>query len=118
MRTPLALTVAAATATALAVTAVPSATAEEHEPPAIPPHPHVLVLGAETDATGRVLLGYRKCVDVAANKALPLNAQHEHIHFGRAGIALEHAGHAFIPVAPAFNLPWTDCASLIDFFGL
>ena len=116
MRTPLALTLTAAAA--LAVAAAPSAAADEHGAPVIPPHPHVLVLGAELDSSGRVLLGYRKCVDIASNRALPLNSQHEHIHFGRAGIALHDAGHAFIPVAPAFNLPWKDCASLIKFFGL
>lgn len=115
MRTQLALTAAAVAVAGVAVASIPSAVADEHDD-AIPPHPHVLVLGAKLDASGDALVSYRKCVDVAANQALPLNAHHEHVHFGRAGIALRSAGHLFVPTAPAFDLPWTDCASLIAFF--
>ncbi len=36
------------------------------------------------------------------------------MHFGRAGEALAAGGgHLVIPAAPAFDLPWTDCASFL-----
>jgi hypothetical protein len=84
----------------------------------LPEHPHVLVLGLELDEQGQPV-GFHKCVDLAANQALPLNAQHEHVHFGPAGQALfTHAGHVVVPTAPFPEVPWTDCESLIAFiFG-
>lgn len=117
MKTPLILATAAAAA--LAVSGSPSTAAEHEEPAPIPPHPHLLLIGAEVDFTGEepVLLDYRRCVDVAANRKLPLNAHHEHVHFGRAGEALFQAGHLFIPAAPAFDLPWTDCESFLAIMG-
>jgi hypothetical protein len=82
----------------------------------LPPHPHVLVLGLELDEQGEPV-GFRKCVDLAANQPLPLNAQHQHVHFGPAGEALfTHAGHVVVPTAPFPGIPWTDCESLIAFF--
>jgi hypothetical protein len=82
----------------------------------LPPHPHVLVLGLELDEQGEPV-GFRKCVDLAANQPLPLNAQHQHVHFGPAGEALfAHAGHVVVPTAPFPGIPWTDCESLIAFF--
>ena len=110
------LTLAAVTATAaLVVAAAPMAAADSHEEPgAIPPHPHLLLIGANLSEEG---VTYRKCIDIAANQALPLNAHHEHVHFGRAGEALMGAGHLFVPAAPAFNLPWTDCASFGAIFS-
>ena len=106
--------VAATAALALMAATGQSATADAHESP-IPPHAHILVIGAEVGGTEEepVLLDYRKCVDIAANRALPLGSQHEHVHFGRAGEALFEAGHLFVPVAPAFDLQWTDCASFL-----
>ncbi|HVR33497.1 MAG TPA: hypothetical protein VMS74_12435 [Acidimicrobiia bacterium] len=92
--------------------AATAATAQEE----IPPHPHMLVLGLEFD--GEEAIGYRSCVDLAANKTLRLNAHHERMHFGRAGEALFSAGHAVVPGAPAFDLPWSNCEELIAFvFG-
>ena len=83
---------------------------------ALPEHPHVLVLGVEWDAHGHPV-GYRKCVDLAANQPLPLRAQHQHMHFGTAGEALAvHAGHIVAPTAPFPGVPWTDCETLIAFF--
>lgn len=85
------------------------------------PHPHMLVLGLELDASGEPV-GFRKCVDLAANKALPLNAQHQHVHFGTAGEHLfTNAGHVVVPGAPfpePFEeaVPWSNCEELIDFF--
>ncbi|WP_166350622.1 hypothetical protein [Phytoactinopolyspora limicola] len=81
-----------------------------------PPHPHMLVLGLELDDYGNPV-GFRKCVDLAAGKPVPLNAHHAHIHTGSAGEALfNKAGHAAVPGAPL--TPWNNCAELIaDFFG-
>ena len=104
---------------ALALAAVPTAAADMHEPPPIPPHPHLLLVGAEVDfSSGEpVLLDYTRCVDLASNNSLPLGSQHEHMHFGTAGEALEAGGgHLVIPAAPAFDLPWTDCASFLAIF--
>jgi hypothetical protein len=82
----------------------------------LPTHPHVLVLGLELDEHGEPV-GFRKCVDLAANNRLPLNAHHAHVHHGSAGEALfTHAGHVVVPVAPFPGVPWTDCESLIAFF--
>ena len=85
-----------------------------------PEHPHLLVLGLELDEDGEPV-GFRKCIDLAANQALPLNAQHQHVHFGTAGEALfERAGHAVVPAAPFPDpedpVPWSNCEELIDLF--
>lgn len=84
-------------------------------------HPHMLVLGLELDEFGDPV-GFRKCVDLAAGQALPLRAQHQHVHFGKAGEQLfTKAGHVVVPGAPfpePFEepLPWSNCQELIDFF--
>ncbi|MBY5163680.1 hypothetical protein [Salsipaludibacter albus] len=90
--------------------------ADEHE---LPKHPHVLVIGLEFDEETETPISVDRCVDLAANQALRLNAQHDHLHFGTAGAALgDKGGHAVVPVAPFPGVPWTDCASLLEFFGL
>lgn len=92
--------------------------ADEHDSP-FPEHPHMLVLGVELDSTGEVPVSVRKCVDLAANQALPLNAHHAHVHFGTAGVKLAtNASNFVVPAAPLPGVPWTDCESLLDFFGL
>jgi hypothetical protein len=40
-------------------------------------------LGVQFD--GEEPIGCQRCVDVAANRALPLTAHHTHIHTGTAG---------------------------------
>lgn len=100
-----------------------AATANEHDDHGeLPEHPHVLVLGAVLDGPpgpGSSLIGYRKCVDLAANRALPLGSHHHNVHFGTAGQQLfMHAGNLVGPTAPFPGVPWTDCDSLIEFFGL
>lgn len=96
----------------MAVLAGPATTDEP-----LPEHPHVLGLGIVVE--GEELVAIRKCVDLAANQALPLWAQHAHMHFGRAGEALfVKAGNGVAPTAPFPGVPWTDCESLLDFFGL
>lgn len=92
----------------------------DHDSP-LDPHPHVLVLGVVVDEFDEPV-SVRKCVDLAANQALPLNAHHVHVHFGQAGEALAQNGNFVVPVAPfpePFGpaLPWTDCESLLAFFG-
>lgn len=90
--------------------AVPALVGANGEPP---PHGHMLVLGVEEGPTGPT---YRKCVDLAHNQALPLNAHHAHVHTGNAGEALANkAGHFAIPTAP--YSPFRDCAHLAEFFG-
>lgn len=92
-----------------------AATADQH----LPEHPHVLVIGLEFDEATETPISVDRCVDLAANQALRLNAQHAHMHFGTAGEALfTHAGHAVVPTAPFPGVPWTDCESLLEFFGL
>lgn len=81
--------------------------ADEHE---LPEHPHLLLLGLEFDASGEPI-GFRKCQELAAGQALPLNSQHEHVHFGTAGQALFFkAGNAVVPAAPFPEVPWSNCA--------
>jgi len=59
---------------------------------------------------------YLKCIDLAAGQHLRLNAHHEHLHFGRAGVAQQTAGNVIVPTAPAFDLPWANCAEFATFF--
>jgi hypothetical protein len=92
----------------------------EHDSP-FEPHGHVLVLGVVVDEFDEPV-SVRKCVDLAANQALTLNAHHAHVHFGQAGEALARNGNFIVPVAPFGeplfpSVPWTDCESLLAFFG-
>jgi hypothetical protein len=83
----------------------------------LPPHPHLLVLGLELNEAGEPV-GFRKCVELAAGQALPLNTQHEHVHFGHAGEALfTHAGNVVVPAAPFPGVPFSNCAELEALFG-
>lgn len=96
-----------------------AATADEHG--GLPEHAHVLILDAEVDFSGEepVLLDARGCVDLAGNLPLSLRAHHTNVHFGPAGEALiTHAGHVVAPTAPFPGVPWTDCESLLAFFGV
>lgn len=84
-------------------------------PDPLPEHPHVLVLGLEFD--GEDIVGARKCIDLAANRALPLNAHHDHVHFGPAGDALfVNGSHGVAPTAPFPDVPWANCEELLAFF--
>lgn len=99
------------------------ATAEDHDHE-FPEHPHILVLDAELSPPGppgpdTVLVGFRKCIDLAANQALPLGSQHHNVHFGTAGQMLfTHAGHVVAPTVPFPDVPWEDCESFADFWGI
>ncbi len=74
-----------------------------------PEHGHLLLTGLEYDAEGEPI-GYKKCRELANGQALRLNAHHDHLHFGKAGDAQwNKAGNAVVPLAPFFDLPWTNC---------
>lgn len=95
------------------VVGVAPAVAQEEDPD----HAHMLVQRPEigvVDVDGELWIaavGFRKCVDLAANRPIPLNAHHAHVHTGKAGEMLEtKAGHAVVPTAPL--TPWANCAAL------
>ncbi len=97
------------------------ATPAAAQEPEFEPHPHMLVIGLEFDASGEPV-GFRKCVDLAANNPLTLEAHHQRVHFGNAGEMLfSKAGHVVVPGAPfpePFDeaVPWSNCEELIAFF--
>ncbi len=80
---------------------------------AIPPHAHVMLIGAELGATA---ITYDKCIDFAAGKTLSTTAHHAGVHTGAAGGspfvqgALFNAGKVVVPMAPL--TPFTGCASI------
>jgi hypothetical protein len=84
-------------------------------------HPHALVLGVVFDSEDNPV-SYRRCIDLASGQALPLNAHHDHMHFGTAGEKLfTNAGNVVVPMAPfpePFEeaVPWSNCEELIAFF--
>lgn len=79
----------------------------------LPRHPHMFVLGVQFDETGEPV-AYRRCIDLAANKALPLNAHHANLHTGRAGEAVFQGGNVVVPGAPLTE--WRNCEELIAAF--
>lgn len=79
-----------------------------------PPHGHMLVMGVKFGDEGPI--GFEKCVDLAAGRALALNAHHAHIHTGKAGEALSRTGKFVLPTAPLFPLPIAGCDDLKAFF--
>ena len=78
----------------------------------VPPHGHVILLGAEINGA---TLTFDRCVEFAAGRTLSKAAHHESVHTGAAGGspfaqgALWHAGHIVAPLAPL--TPWTGCES-------
>ena len=90
----------------------PSAPVHADGGSAVPPHGHMLVLGVEFGPTGPT---FRKCVDIAAGRALPLHAHHEHLHTGQAGEALRAAGNFAIPTSPLSS--FANCAALEAMVG-
>lgn len=106
----------------LVAVAVPVLAQEE---PQFDPHPHMLVQRPEIGVIEGVphLVGYRKCVDLAGNKAVPLHAHHEHLHFGDSGVSFDgQSGHVVIPAAPFpspfGSVPWSNCADFATFLPL
>lgn len=89
-----------------------AASAGNHEEHELPRHPHVKLLHVELTEDG---VTYERCVDLAANQKLPLDAHHHSLHMGTAGHALfENAGHLVVPMKPFPFLPfdWEECADL------
>ena len=79
----------------------------------VPPHGHLLVLGVEFTETGPT---YRKCIEVAAGRTLPVHAHHENFHAGTAGDHLrDKAGNFPVPTAPL--TPWSTCAEFAAAIG-
>ena len=79
----------------------------------LPKHPHMLLLRVQIDPEAGdhgALVGFHRCVDLAAGQAVPLNAHHASVHTGQAGAALMGAGHAVVPGAPL--TPWANCEEL------
>ena len=78
------------------------------------PHGHMRLLHAEWSGPGvgptTRIISFEKCVDIAANQVVPINAHHEHLHTGQAGVAQRSAGHLVVPTAP-FG-PYANCAEL------
>lgn len=99
---------------ALAAVTVTAASAPADETvPHTEPHAHMLVLGVQFD--GDEPVGYRRCIDLAANQPVPLNAHHAHLHTGQAGAAqFLKAGNVVVPAAPFAGLPFSNCAELIE----
>lgn len=92
----------------------------DHE---FPEHPHILIQRPEIgmfdfgDGSVPAVVGVRKCVDLAGNRALPLGSHHQNVHFGTAGAQLEvHAGHIVAPTAPFPGVPWADCDDFVANF--
>lgn len=96
-------------ATGLAGFAGPVGSAE------VPPHSHLLLTGIELDESGEMPLSIKKCRPLANGEAVPIQAHHANLHTGRAGEAQWEAGNGVVPVFPG-RTPWTDCASLMEFF--
>jgi hypothetical protein len=89
--------------------------AHDHGP--TPDHPHMLVRSPEfgvvfiDDTPFIAVVGWRKCVDVAGGRNVPLRAHHDGLHTGRAGEALfANADIWIVPGAPI--TPWANCAAL------
>ena len=80
-------------------------------------HPHLLLQRPEIGLIDGVphLVGFRKCVDLAGNRSVPLHAHHEHLHFGTSGVSFGgESGHVVIPAAPFPSpffdpVPWSNC---------
>lgn len=91
-----------------------SASGEEHE---LPEHAHILLLNAEVAFEPSLTVTYDKCVDLANNRALKLNAHHQHIHFADSGVSFGGASGNLVGPAAGFpDIPWQDCATLANFF--
>lgn len=113
--------VVVASLTLLVAGSVATATEHDHDH-TLPDHPHVLVLGVEISGpwppTAETSLDFRKCVDLAANQALPLKTQHHNVHFGTANqMLITKAGHLIAPTAPFPDVPWADCDSFAEFWS-
>ena len=95
--------IAAASAATLAMSGM-TASASDHDH-GVPDHGHVLLLGVTED-------GFRKCVDLAGGRSVPLVAHHDRVHAPEIGEdgrginvrGIRQAGHAVVPTfSPVFS---------------
>lgn len=96
-----------------------AAPAMAEEEPQFDPHAHMLLQRPEIGFIDGVphLVGVRKCVDLAGNRAVPLHAHHDRLHFGSSGVSFGGpSGHVVIPTAPL--TPWNDCEQFLTFLPL
>jgi hypothetical protein len=83
----------------------------------LPEHGHMLLQRPEWVLVGvdeeyaTIELTFRRCVDLAGGRALPLHVHHDTVHTGRAGQALW--GRTQNGVIPTGISPWANCADLI-----
>jgi hypothetical protein len=98
--------IAAASAATLALSGVTaSADGGEHT---TPDHGHILLIGFDP-----ATFSFRKCVDLAGGKSVPLVAHHERVHAPQIGPddrginvrGIRQAGHAVIPTTPLSGIP-------------
>ena len=88
----------------------------------LPPHPHILLIGTDIEIVEGenppfIVHSFERCVDIASNRTLRLNAHHQHFHFGAAGEALRFkTGNFPFPTAPFPGVPWEDCDGFEAFF--
>ncbi len=103
----------------VALMALPSAAAEHEHDHDVPEHPHVLLLNFEFNPDDGSV-DFDRCIDLAANRELPLNAHHHSVHVGTAGfgdpsVGLTRAGHAVVPMQPFPESPFEDCEDVVAF---
>lgn len=98
------------TAALLAVGLIAAPAAADVHASGPPPHGHVFLLHATWTGSGPAtdLKAYQRCVDLAGGQSIP--AHHDTVHTGRAGEALQGAGHLVVPTAQLG--PIDDCAQL------
>jgi hypothetical protein len=83
---------ALAAAAALAVTMLAAPAMADQGPDLSQPHRHALLLHVDLES-----FSYASCVDLAGGNKLRTNTHHETLHTGRAGAALQRAGHLVVP---------------------
>lgn len=82
--------------TALAVGMLTTPALADGHPDLSKPHQHALLLDVDLEP-----FSYGRCVDLAGGRALRTNTHHETVHQGKAGAALQRAGHLVVPYSCA-----------------
>lgn len=113
----------------LALMTLPATAEEDDHDHDLPEHPHALLLNFEVVDDGGTpgdpsddVIAFDRCIDLAANRALPLTAHHESLHRGTAGfgdptVGITRAGHIVVPLKPHPLSPFEDCAHIESIFG-
>lgn len=111
---------------ALAMTAVPGLADEHDHDHEVPEHPHVMLHDFRIIDDGGTLtplddvVEFDRCIDLADNRPLPLEAHHHSLHTGTAGfgnpdVGITRAGHVVLPLQPYPGLPFEDCEDIEAF---